>query len=943
MDVADVELGAAVAGGALLAASAVFHSAVTGNVLSVSACMQDTISRSSSSSGSVSFLFGLILAGWAAAAIDIGLEPVSPIQGSGLSLRLGLAGALAGMGVALDSGRRNDGMVGMAMLTKRAWLAGPTFLGMALLTGSLSSLRSTMELGAEKTRSLEWTEVLLASGTMALMLLVSMVVSTSLVYRSVLSRRLARTLSHLLCGLAFGCGLLICGMACPGKVAAFLDVSTGEWDPTLGIALGSAFVLTLPFYQLVMPRLKAPILAASFEQHGEARCACFAPGLEDLKSVASATLLGAGCGLTALCPANIWVLVAAEPAQPALIFWLGLAVGLCTGLAVIRKACKPKPEDARAQSPKSGLEAGLQSQLPNEHRNQIGLAGSLPKSTAQDLAKFYKCWIYLGRADDPDYRSIAFAVIAQGLTCMVMDVLKGGALQPNVTQEVLDGIKHMPRPIMLQCNTAVKHGAALLVKLTADLQVSPYFSEQSSSHGSTPPDDGDVLGKKDSNRSDASRRSGSSAGSGGRRITKGKASAKRGTRYEVQGTTSAGTVNSFQLPRVLSTQSQGTSVAHGPSLNRDLSTIRSLSLPDTASVGNELLIRQIVDPETESFSYVVGCKSTGMAALIDVGKSAKEEAVSQLQQLGLVTEFILYTHKSDDSVDEEVLWGTCTEHLRSTRSGVSRDSDDSRVFGKQGTLALVKQRSKNHPIGYSESRNSATSINEAYASSTSRSSSHGEARATATLIEEIVNNRRQANTPNILGMPLDSHIESPLPNERPHQLTVNFTPQTETLSGQKTSTSSLPPFTKLNTNRSTLSCSSLYRMDNLVLGRYALKQFILAPFDDEEEGIAVYVLSGFKGPLAIFSGDLLLTKSAREDTNYSCTPDEMRLHKAVQKIVFSCPGTTKLYPAQDYRGRNSSTVDVERLLHPFFSIDHHMLPVRETHPPEQGLPEYYSV
>ena len=27
-----------------------------------------------------------------------------------------------------------------------------------------------------------------------------------------------------------------------------------------------------------------------------------------------------------------------------------------------------------------------------------------------------------------------------------------------------------------------------------------------------------------------------------------------------------------------------------------------------------------------------------------------------------------------------------------------------RVFGKQGSLALVKQRSKNHPIGYSESR-----------------------------------------------------------------------------------------------------------------------------------------------------------------------------------------------------------------------------------------------
>ena len=61
---------------------------------------------------------------------------------------------------------------------------------------------------------------------------------------------------------------------------------------------------------------------------------------------------------------------------------------------------------------------------------------------------------------------------------------------------------------------------------------------------------------------------------------------------------------------------------------------------------------------------------------------------------------------------------------------------------------------------------------------------------------------REANTPDILGMPLDSRIESPLPNDRPHQLTVNFTPQAEKESlGLKTSSSSLPLITKLNTNR----------------------------------------------------------------------------------------------------------------------------------------------
>jgi uncharacterized membrane protein YedE/YeeE len=46
----------------------------------------------------------------------------------------------------------------------------------------------------------------------------------------------AAILASLACGVIFGFGLLISGLAQPHKVLAFLDV-LGPWDPTLAIVM----------------------------------------------------------------------------------------------------------------------------------------------------------------------------------------------------------------------------------------------------------------------------------------------------------------------------------------------------------------------------------------------------------------------------------------------------------------------------------------------------------------------------------------------------------------------------------------------------------------------------------------------------------------------------------------------------------------------------------
>lgn len=51
------------------------------------------------------------------------------------------------------------------------------------------------------------------------------------------------SLSAFICGLLFGLGLLMAGMANPAKVLGFLDIA-GLWDPSLALVMLGAIAVT---------------------------------------------------------------------------------------------------------------------------------------------------------------------------------------------------------------------------------------------------------------------------------------------------------------------------------------------------------------------------------------------------------------------------------------------------------------------------------------------------------------------------------------------------------------------------------------------------------------------------------------------------------------------------------------------------------------------------
>ncbi|MBB1602462.1 DUF6691 family protein [Variovorax sp. UMC13] len=99
-------------------------------------------------------------------------------------------------------------------------------------------------------------------------------------------------LASLLAGLVFGLGLILSGMADPGKVLGFLDLA-GAWDPSLAFVMAGAIVVGMVAF-MVARRRTLSFLGAEMRLPGARHI--------DRRLVLGSMLFGVGWGVAGFCP-----------------------------------------------------------------------------------------------------------------------------------------------------------------------------------------------------------------------------------------------------------------------------------------------------------------------------------------------------------------------------------------------------------------------------------------------------------------------------------------------------------------------------------------------------------------------------------------------------------------------------------------------------------------
>jgi hypothetical protein len=128
---------------------------------------------------------------------------------------------------------------------------------------------------------------------------------------------MAALVSAAFCGIVFGLGLLVSGMAQPTKVQNFLDLF-GRWDPSLAVVMAAALAVSWAGFALARRRAQ-PTFAPQWSWPDRTEI--------DAPLVAGSALFGIGWGLVGLCPGP--ALVDILTGSPKLIvFVIAMAAGM---------------------------------------------------------------------------------------------------------------------------------------------------------------------------------------------------------------------------------------------------------------------------------------------------------------------------------------------------------------------------------------------------------------------------------------------------------------------------------------------------------------------------------------------------------------------------------------------------------------------------------------
>jgi len=142
-------------------------------------------------------------------------------------------------------------------------------------------------------------------------------------------------LASLLCGLVFGLGLIVSGMANPAKVLGFLDLA-GQWDPSLAFVMGGAIGVGMVGFA-VAGRRAVSLLGAEMRLPSAREI--------DRRLVVGSVLFGIGWGIAGFCPGPGLVALGMGEVK-ALVFVAAMLAGMGVFEWLERRRRMPTPRTA---------------------------------------------------------------------------------------------------------------------------------------------------------------------------------------------------------------------------------------------------------------------------------------------------------------------------------------------------------------------------------------------------------------------------------------------------------------------------------------------------------------------------------------------------------------------------------------------------------------------
>jgi len=212
----------------------------------------------------------------------------------------------------------------------------------------------------------------------------------------------------------------------------------------------------------------------------------------------------------------------------------------------------------------------------------IMLAGNLPREAVGQVAKHVKAWVYMNEEDDPHF--FRAEVEAAGAQCVVLPYLPPKVNEQRV-EEMEAALDLLPRPLMLQCRSGNRAGAAMLLHLAKQRG----YSAQSA--------------------------------------------AQLAVDLDLQFFTRCATCGPVREWLIDLLPQEGDS---HPSV--------------LASSQGEAVVQQLFDPETSTLTYLVGCRSSGEAVLIDPVLEQMDRDLTALHELGFKLKYVINTHCHADHV-----------------------------------------------------------------------------------------------------------------------------------------------------------------------------------------------------------------------------------------------------------------------------------------------------